>query len=182
VTNLQNPYNKQISNRNFLSTTGFKFILTEFPKADFFSNSAVIPSINLGVAIQPTYLKDIPIPGDKLSFDDFILNFLVDEELENYISLHKWLEGLGYPESLSQYRDLINEDPYNPGVHNADAGQSDGTLIVYNSNYNPILKVKFRGLFPVSLSTIEFDAKDQAVNYITAQVTFKYTYYTIEKI
>jgi hypothetical protein len=69
----QSPWAKQISNRNYLSPVGFKFSITKTPKVDFFSNSAEIPGINLGVAIQPTYLKDIPIPGDKLTYDDFSL-------------------------------------------------------------------------------------------------------------
>jgi hypothetical protein len=47
-------FGKQIANRNFLSATGFKFNLARVPKVDFFSKSASIPGINLGVAIQPS--------------------------------------------------------------------------------------------------------------------------------
>ena len=71
-------FGKQIANRNFLSVSGFKFNLARAPKVDFFSQSANVPGINLGAAIQPTYLKDIPIPGDKLVFDDFQLTFIID--------------------------------------------------------------------------------------------------------
>ena len=74
------PLDRQLKNRNFLQPTGFKFTLGKYPKVDFFSNTAQIPSINLGVAFQPTYLKDIPIPGDKLTYDDLVIDFLVDEE------------------------------------------------------------------------------------------------------
>ena len=56
----------QIQNRNFLAPVGFKFDLAKFPKASFFSNSARIPEIVLGTIIQPGYLKDIDIPGEKL--------------------------------------------------------------------------------------------------------------------
>ena len=65
----------QISNRNFLSPVGFKFLISKIPKADFFANQANIPGIDLGNAIQPTYLKDIPVPGDKLTYGDFSLRF-----------------------------------------------------------------------------------------------------------
>jgi hypothetical protein len=175
------PLQKQISNRNFLTTTGFKFTLAKNPKVDFFSNTALIPSINLGVAIQPTYLKDVPIPGDKLSYDDFSLDFIVDEELENYLLIHNWLRGFGYPSEISEYKNLLEEDKLTPGKQTAFSGQSDGTLVVYNSNYQPVANVIFKGLFPVSLSTISFDAKDSNANYVTAQVTFKYTIYDIKK-
>ena len=169
-------FDKQISNRNFLSTSGFKFSLSRAPKVDFFSQSANIPGINLGTAIQPTYLKDIPIPGDKLVFDDFQLRFNIDENLENYTIVQNWMRGLGYPESVYEYMDWMLSDPNNP---NQDPNISDGTLIVYNSNFQPSTLVKFEGMFPVSLSDIEFDATQTDVQYATASVTFKYALYKI---
>jgi hypothetical protein len=89
----------QPQNRNFLSPTGFKFSLKRAPKVSFFCNSANIPDLNLGIAIQPTYLKDIDTPGDKIVFGDFSLRFLVDEDLENYMEVQNWIRGLGYPGS-----------------------------------------------------------------------------------
>ena len=70
-----NAYANQISNRNFLSPVGFKFTLNRAPKVAFFGNSANIPSMTLGVAQQPNYLRDIPTPGDKIDFQDFTLKF-----------------------------------------------------------------------------------------------------------
>ena len=96
----------QPDNRNFLSPTGFKFTLKRVPKVSFFCNSANIPDLTLGVATQPTYLKDIDIPGDKIIFGDLNLRFLVDENLENYMELQNWMRGLGYPESLKEIYDF----------------------------------------------------------------------------
>ena len=79
----------QIENRNFLAPTGFKFQLNRTPKVTYFGNAVNIPAIDLGVAEQPTYLRDIPLPGDKLQFADFSLRFLVDEGLENYMEIQK---------------------------------------------------------------------------------------------
>ena len=75
-------YDNQIKNRNFLSPTGFKFILNRARKVSFLGNEANIPGLTLGVAEQPTYLgRDIPYPGDKVQFEVFNLRFLVDENL-----------------------------------------------------------------------------------------------------
>ena len=169
-------FDKQIANRNFLSTSGFKFNLARAPKVDFFSQSANIPGINLGAGIQPTYLKDIPIPGDKLVFDDFQLRFNIDENLENYTVIQNWMRGLGYPESVYEYTEWKNSDPDNPGQ---DPNVSDGTLIVYNSNFRPSSMVYFQGMFPTSLSAIDFDSTQTDVQYATASVTFKYVLYKI---
>jgi hypothetical protein len=171
---MANALSNQINNRNFLSPVGFKFTLARFPKVSFFSNSAKIPEITLQTIQQPTYLKTIDIPGDELTFGDFTLRFLVDEGLENYMTVHNWLYGLGAPESLSQYAELIDGD-------NRDEKKafSDGTLRILNSNYRDVALVKFKDLFPVSLNSLDFEAQETDIRYFTADVTFKYTVYTI---
>jgi hypothetical protein len=170
----------QIDNRNFLSPTGFKFSLNRSPKVAFFCNQANIPDINLGIAVQPSYLKDIDQPGDKIIFGDLNLRFLVDENLENYMELQNWIRGLGYPESLEEIYNLQNN-----GFINARYTQrgmdiySDGTLQILSSNLVPCFKVIFKDLFPYSLSTIIFDATDTDIQYFTADISFKYTIYNI---
>mgnify|MGYP003352504633 CR=1 FL=1 len=95
----------QISNRNFLSPTGFKFTLAKEPKAVFFCTNARIPEITLQLTVQPNYLKDIDIPGTKMMFNDFTLRFLVDEDLENYMEIQRWMRGIEYPETLQEIYD-----------------------------------------------------------------------------
>ena len=72
---ISNGLKNQIKNRNFLSPVGFKFILNRAPKVAFFSNQSVIPGLTLGTAVQPTYLKNIDLPCDKIEFNDFALRF-----------------------------------------------------------------------------------------------------------
>ena len=88
------------------------------------------------------------------------------------------MRGLGYPDSIAEYDKWRLSDPVNPGQ---DPNLSDGSLIIYNSNFNPSASVVFQGMFPTSLSTLEFDATSQDVQYITAQVSFKYAIYNIVK-
>ncbi|MAI02927.1 MAG: hypothetical protein CMQ75_00145 [Gammaproteobacteria bacterium] len=166
----------QIENRNFLSPIGFKFTLAKEPKVSFFSNSAIIPDITLGTAIQPAYLKDIDIPGDKLQYSDFSFRFLVDESLENYMKIHNWLKGLGYPETTEQFKKATTDED---GLRDREEIYSDGSLHILNSSYNSIAIVKFSQLFPINLTSLQFEATDTDVNYFTAEVTFKYTVYNI---
>jgi hypothetical protein len=86
------------------------------------------------------------------------------------------MRGLGYPESVYEYMEWMQSDPNNP---NQDPNVSDGTLLIYNSNFQPSTVVKFQGMFPVSLSAIDFDATQTDVQYATASVTFKYVLYKI---
>ena len=56
---------------------------------------------------------------------------------------------------------------------------SDARLLILNSNYNTISIINFLNIFPTSLTTLEFDASATDVNYLTADVNFKYTMYEI---
>ena len=169
-----------LSNRNFLSPTGFKFSLKRSPAAAFFCNQANIPSMDLGVATQPSYLRDIPTPGDKIDFGDLSIRFLVDEDLVNYMELQRWIRGLGFPDSMKDFKDLEKEAVIQPKFANkGDNIYSDGTLQILSSNLVAKFNVNFKDLFPVSLSTITFDATDTDIEYFTADVSFKYTIYNL---
>ena len=136
--------------------------------------------MDLGVAEQPTYLRDIPTPGDKIDFGDLSIRFLVDEDLVNYMELQKWIRGLGYPESMKDFADLEKEAIIKPKFANrGDNIYSDGTLQILSSNLVAKFNVNFKDLFPVSLSTITFDATDTDIEYFTAEATFKYTIYNL---
>ena len=172
----RNAFAGQIQNRNFLSPIGFKFTVSKTPKVNFFCNSARIPEIVLGTAVQPNYLKDIDIPGDKLQYGDFSLRFLVDEQLENYMAIHNWLTGLGFPQTTQEYKDLTTDSD---NQRDPNEAFSDGALHILNSNYRDVAIVKFDGMFPTTLSSLEFEATDGDLNYFTAEVNFKYTVYNI---
>jgi|TARA_R100000482_G_scaffold76804_1_gene29878 hypothetical protein len=170
-----------ISNRNFLAPTGFKFSLKRCPSAAFFCNQANIPSLDLGIAQQTSYLKDLDIPGDKIVFGDLNLRFLVDEDLFNYMEIQNWIRGLGYPEKLSQLKDLAEEGKVKSRFGQAGENiYSDATLQILSNNLVPKFQVMFKDVFPYSLSTISFDATDTDIDYFTAEVSFKYTIYDMQ--
>ena len=182
MTDSNNPFENQINNRNYLSPLGFKLIISKIPKVDFLCQAANIPSISMGTAVQSTYLKDIAVPGDKPVYDDLTVRFIIDENMENYLSLNKWITGLGYPESLKQYQQLSDVGPDLATQDNSDPRWfefSDATLQILSSNYQPNINVNFRGCFPVAVSTLEFDSSQRDYSYFTCEATFKYDYYTI---
>ena len=174
---MTSAFRNQIQNRNFLSGVAFKFNLSKFPKVDFFSNSARIPELSLELAQQSSYLKNIAVPGERLTYGDFTLRFLVDENMENYVSVYNWLKGLGFPETTQQFRDVTTDSK---GQRDPKEAFCDGTLRILNSNYREVGKVKFNDLFPTSLTSLDFDATATDVQYLTAEATFKYTIYDLE--
>ena len=92
------------------------------------------------------------------------------------MKIHNWIYGLGYPETTAQYKSLIMNDD---GIEDPKRGFSDGTLRILDSNFGDVALIIFKDLFPVQLTSIEFDATLSDLPYFTAEATFKYTVYNI---
>lgn len=176
------PLTNQISDRNFLQATGFSFTVNRAPKLGFFGNAINVPGLVMGVATQPSYLRQIPRPGDLLEFNDLRIRFLIDQGLENYMEIQHWLRGIGFPESLEEIYAFQKEGLVRQGNNSEINLFSDGTLTILNGINRPIFNVKFKDLFPTSLSDIQFDSTSSDVEYLTADVTFKYSMYNITDI
>ena len=162
------------SNISYLSPAGFKFTLGRYPDVNYFSQSAGLPGVNISTIPYITPLKDLDVPGDEVTFDDLTIRFIVDENMHNWLSIWEWINMLGYStEKLAkerEKRDVIGELA------------TEAVLSILTSNMNPQLNVKFQLVFPISLSAIEFDSTLTDIEYVTADVTFKYDIYEIQNL
>jgi len=170
----------QPTNKNLLSPTGFRFVLSRTPNLNYFTYSVPIPTLTLGELDIENPLVRLPTVGDKLRYEPLSLRFRVDEDLSNYMEIHNWLVSLGYPESFDQ---SAHRSPGQAvGAYKSGDVYSDGTLLVMSSNQNPNLQINFKKMFPVALTELNFDASLTDIEYLEATVTFRYYVYTIEKI
>lgn len=169
----------QLRNRNYLAGVGFEFAINRAPYVSFTGNQINIPGFSVGVAEQPSYLKNIPLPGDKPVFEDLILRFLVDEELKNYMEIQRWIRGIAYPESLEEIYNYQKEGKDYTGFTDQNNLYSDATMVVLNSKSLPQFQVKFQNIFPYSLGALQMDATVDNYEYFTSEVSFKYTIYDI---
>ena len=194
-----NTYNRQPTKLDYASPTQFKFNVIKLPKVTYFCTAVNVPGVSLGGTIdQQTRFKDIPQPGDKLTYTDLTMTFLVDENLENYQEIHGWLVGLGFPRSHTEFQNLVgagtdrfpisntsvSTEPGKVKYGTTDQGPtlSDATLTVLSSKNNPQVEIRFRDLFPVSLSGLQYDQQATDVDYLTSQVTFRYTIYDFANV
>ena len=92
---------------DYAQSNQFKIFLPIFPTTEYFVVRATVPSVDLGQASQPTPLVDMPLVGDKLTYDQFYFTFLVDEKLQNYMELHNWLLNIGFPERYDQFQGQV---------------------------------------------------------------------------
>ena len=193
-----NALSRQPTKLDLASPQQFKFSIIKLPKVEYFCTSVNIPGVSLGEASQATKFKDIPLPGSKLSYEPLQMTFLVDENLENFQEIHGWLVGLGFPRDHSEFRNLIGAGSDRFPVSNesvstepgkvkygiTDQGPtfSDATLTVLSSKNNPQVEIRFRDLFPVSLTGLQYDQQATDVEYLTSTVTFRYTIYDFANV
>ena len=174
---MANWYKDQLTNKNFLSPIGFLFVLEKATKTSFLCQKAEIPDLTLGQVSIPTRgMVPIPVEGN-ISYGNLNLEFIVDEDLRNYMEIHNWLRALGTPQDMKERRDWYNT--YAKGSAEKDARFSDATLQVLKNNNIVNFDVVFKNLFPVSLSTIPFDVTGSDNEFFTASATFEYMLYEI---
>ena len=189
-----NSLSRQPTKLDYASPTQFKFSIIKLPKVEYFCTAVNIPGITLGATMsQPSPLKDIPIPGEKLTYEPLSMTFLVDENLENFQEIHGWLVGLGFPRDHNEFRDLVssgndrfpakNQSVSNEigkvkyGAANTGGTYSDATLTVLSSKNNSQLEVRFRNMFPTGLTGLSYNQQAADVDYLTASVDFEYKIY-----
>ena len=68
---------------------------------------------------------------------------------------------------------VIIKIPKNP-IQTQGPTLSDATLIILTSKNNPVIEVRFKDLFPTSLTGLTYDQQADDVNYLTATVSFEY--------
>ena len=150
----------------------------------------------MGEAIFPTPFKDIPVMGDKITYENLSISFIVDEYLENYISLHEWMTAIGFPKSRTQFKDFrantsnvaqttqgTSQDigdvqPSTP----ANALFSDAYIMILSNKNNPIIEVIFQDIYPTSLGALEYTQAATDVEYMTATADFAYKIYEINTL
>ena len=185
---------RQPTKLDYASPTQFKFGINQLPKVEFFTVGANIPGINLGDAMFPTPFKDIPMMGDKLTYDNLSITYIVDEYLENYQSIHEWMTAIGFPKDRKQFSDFranASNAPIPTVGKSQDIGDvqpptginalfSDATLTILSNKNNPILNVFFRDMYPVVLGALEYTQTATDVEYMTSTVDFAYQIYEFE--
>ena len=182
---------------DYATGTQWRIAFNRIPKTTWFCTAANIPGISLGEASYPTPMADMFVAGDKLTFETLNITFLVDEELQNYRELWEWIVGMGAPVSHSQWSTGLTkgdgitttfsavgtDDNINSRQKSTSTEKnlySDATLIVYSSKNQPKVEVKFKNMFPTSLSSLEYSQEATDVEYFKASATFRYLYYEFE--
>jgi len=134
--------------------------------------------------------------GDQLTYDNLSVSFIVDEFLENYLSIHEWMTAIGFPKNrtqFSQFKSNTSNTPSADAVKSNDIGDvqkptsanalfSDATLTILSNKNNPIVNVFFRDIYPIAMTGLSYNQAATDIEYLSAEITFAYQLFEIEVI
>jgi hypothetical protein len=162
-------------NTNYLQPTKFLLTFDRIGSVQYFCQSVNIPGVNLGQAPINLPSVDVFAPGNKITYNPLSIRFNVDAELDSWRQLHDWYRSIASPESFQERKRLT--DIQNAYQNNKLKNYSDATLTVLSSLNNPILRVQYINVFPITLSDVIFDTALSAEDIITADAVFVFDYF-----
>jgi len=161
--------NRNPQNTNLLQPTKFLLTFGRIPTVQYFCQEVNLPGITLGEVIRDTPFLDMYSPGTKLTYDPLDISFTVDEDLESWKNLYSWFLTIADPDGFEK-RTYVKELQRTEHF-------SDAYLTVLSALNNPVLRIEFANVFPLTLSDINFDTKLSADTIVTCRATFRYQSY-----
>ena len=169
-----------VPTQNYLKPNSFRFQIAKLPNITYTCQSANLPPLQMGFALQTSPFVDIPHPGDKINFGDFTIRFLINEDMSNYKELYDWIISMGVPSRGEQWSKIGNRAS-TFDTEKYQSNFSDASLIILNSNNNPVVRLNFQDLFPVSIEGLDFDLTTAGMEYFIGIAAFRYRLFTIEQ-
>lgn len=163
---------------NYNQTNTTNFVL-EVPDAGITKafklniRKALIPGVSIPVTNTPLGEKGLGranIPGSTFEFDPLMVDVLVDEDLQAWLDIYKWML------SINNY---ISHD--NMGWKK-DTLPEFITLHILNNNKDKIvMSIHYYGAWPNVMGDLSYDSTEESDPAMFLNVTFQYKYYAVEK-
>lgn len=137
--------------------------------------TALIPGIRISPTNVPSGsmgLGRANVPGSSMEFDPLVVRFLVDENLDSWLEMYRWML------IINNYLTL-----HNSAWDKGDAKLPDHVTlnILDNCKKNIVLSIHYYGAWCSELGEIEFSYTEEGNPAITCTATFNYKYFQVEK-
>jgi hypothetical protein len=169
--------NKVPDNLNYLSNISFRLSIEDSPHITWFCQAASIPGVSIDSLDIPTPHATVPFGGNKVSFEELSIRFIVDEHMKNWMELYDRIIAMGLAEGHEKFKKLQEK-----GMHPRGGAFSTIVLTILTSGMNPQMEFHFYDAFPISVSALDFDSSVADVEYFTATASFRYVNYEIKNL
>lgn len=156
--------------QNTMSTNNHKFVLNKSDAKTFNwqVQAFVLPDIELASAKATSSPKvgSWSIAGTAMYFNELEVTFLLDENLEAWIEIYKWM------------KELVR--PYGNQTQEIIPTESTISIHLMNNNRSSLGKVfNFYRVWPVRLGGIDFSTMNESPEELSCTVAFKFDTYDL---
>ena len=161
--------NRNPINTNPLQPTKFLLTFSRIPDVQYFCQQVNVPGVEMDEVVRETPFLTMYSPGTKLKYDPFDIDFIVDEELMSWKNLYNWFISIADPDGFEKRGGTLEIQQ--------QEHLSDAVLTILSGLNNPVLRIQYRNIFPLTMSDLEFDTQSSADKIMTCKATFRYETY-----
>lgn len=129
-----------------------RLFFPKLPTVNFFLQKVVLPDIRVNEVKQRTRFVDPNEIGEKVNYEPFTVNFMVDKYMKNWNEIFDWMKKMT--------------------VQGSNVGMVDDAILIVGGKHT----VKFVGSWPMALTRIEYDATLPQAEYVYCGLTINYDY------
>lgn len=156
------------SSESILYTPNARLVFNRLSGVAFNTQSVVIPGFSINEAQQFTSMFDVNRPGEKMTFEPFVVSFIVNEDLANWQAVYDWMFEIASPKDfndrLDNYNDMI----------------SDASIVFLTNTGSPLKTIKLIDAWPMSMSGLPMNL-NESPEPVIADLTVAYSYFEIQR-
>jgi hypothetical protein len=150
-------------NINNLSSVQFKFDIKRLPDTSYFLQTAMLPGMDMDAPQVGSPRRNRNVTGSQIEFDPLVITFIVDEDMNNYLEIYRWMMFM-----------MRNDDERQ--------NYSDASLHILTGQMNSKMVARFVNIFPTSLTELNFGTNDDDNITMVCTATFNYTYFDFPNV
>lgn len=139
-----------------LNAYSVQVYFSNLPDVSYYTVAPSIPSVMASDVQVPYGTSRLKLPPTTIDWSPWIITFIVDENMTNYLSLLSWIK-----ENSGQNQ---NREPI----------RHDGTMIIYGNNNQVLRRIKYIDCFPISLAEVPLSVNEQESGTVQCSATFSY--------
>lgn len=162
--------------------TSFSFAIDKFPTTSFLVQDVSIPSIGFGRSTLNTPFQEVSFPGEKIQYNDLVIEFALDERIQNYIEIYGWMRNLSMTHSRDNYSEMVKrrQEANNYTTKSRLAEETSTAYLVARNQLNkPTFQFTFHDIFPVGISALPFSTTGDNSEVMKCSVTFAYNSFDV---
>lgn len=138
-------------------STNFIFVIGADRELSFAVQTTNVTDITLGETLYMTGIKDLKLPSNKITNAPLVVDFLLSEDLHEWLEIYKWL--------LT--------------AKNTGTGFRPCDLLIVDSQNQPVLTFTYSDVFPIEMSGLQYAVNTDSSTVMSFTATFAFNTFKV---